>query len=201
VKDRIQASAGKPRAAETAVTDTEAPRRAGTSEGAGGEDLRDASVAQPRWQILLITAAAATAEVLMVAGGYAVGTRPHAELLQKLVLWCGLAIVIVSVFLPQPRATRSVSRQCAVYLCVYVFLMEIEPSWIFSLSEPLSFLLVILLFLVPVVMAGLILPRRGSWLGGMGFWLVLFSAVAWMAYDATHRRGIGFLFVSTVIVN
>jgi hypothetical protein len=47
-------------------------------------------------------------------------------------------------------------------------------------------LLVAILFLFPVVFGGVLLPRWGSWLGGAGFWLVLFSATTCLAYNSTH---------------
>lgn len=152
-----------------------------------GEDdkvLLDDVVVRPRGQILLITAAAALAEVLVVAGGYLAGNTPHAVFLGMLTVFFGLVFAVASVFLPQPRATQSVNRLIALGLCVYVFFLD-GAGAVIVVNTPS--LLIALLLLSPVVIGGVILPRRGSWLGGVGFWLVLFSAVVSLAYNASGR--------------
>jgi hypothetical protein len=49
-------------------------------------------------------------------------------------------------------------------------------------------------WLLPLVVGGVVLPRRGSWLVGLACWLVLFSGAAALGYNVSHvHSGMGFL--------
>jgi hypothetical protein len=66
--------------------------------------------------------------------------------------------------------------------------------------EPLMFIgdsvdvAIAVVWLLPVVFGGVILPVRGCWLTGFGCWAVLFSAAVALGYNVSHwGSGIGCL--------
>jgi hypothetical protein len=66
--------------------------------------------------------------------------------------------------------------------------------------EPLLFvskastLFVALAWLFPVIVGGVLLPRRGYWLVGLGCWLVLFSGTIALGFNFSQAGwGMGFL--------
>jgi hypothetical protein len=97
----------------------------------------------------------------------------------------GMALAVLSVFQRQPRKTQSMNHLSAFGLCVYAVLTD--EAEVLMAGDTLS-LLVAIAWLSPVIVGGLLLPRRGAWLAGLGCWLVLFSGVAALTYSVSHSN-------------
>jgi hypothetical protein len=165
------------------VTNAEMPGCVGALRGVDGETRRDAVVVRTLTQCFLMTAAAALVQVSMLAGGYAAGLSPRAASLRAVAILSGMALAVVSAFLPQPAATRSVNRLSMFGLCVYVFFLDSAGVLLVGYTPSI---LAAVTFLSPVIVGGVLLPRRGSWLGGLGCGLVLFSATECLTYNVAH---------------
>jgi hypothetical protein len=91
---------------------------------------------------------------------------------------------------PQPHPRE---RAAGLGLIGYVVLSS--ATWPFALAHTAGGVAVGVAWLTPVAVAGMVLPRRGCWLVGVGCWAVLFSGSAALAYTATHPgAGMGLVF-------
>ena len=134
------------------------------------------------------TLVAGLAELLVVAAGYRAGRMwDDADVLVPLSCFVGVTIAVFSLFHTQRPATQLGNKLSAVGLCVYVLVSEATEPFAFTSTTPK--MLWAIAWLSPVVVGGLVLPRRGSWFAGVGYWLVLFGGVVALAVNVSHWLG------------
>ena len=134
----------------------------------------------------------ATALSLMVATGYRTGSLPlHAAECSMLVsLTCLLSLgFVVAAWLYHPP--RKVDRLAAVGLVLYVVVAVASDALLFAGDT--HEVLKSVVWLLPLIVGGAVLPRWGGWLTAVGCWLLLFTGVTALAYDVSHvHSGVGF---------
>ncbi len=132
----------------------------------------------------------------VVAAGYCAGTLCSLELCGIVVRGAWLLAVIL--FLVEacsltedgtPFRIHTPGFWLAIgFLAYAVFLLAVESGIsIFSWEADLSWLTRAILRLVPLLVGGMVFPRQKRWIGAVGAWLLLLSAVAMMTFNAGHR--------------
>jgi hypothetical protein len=129
---------------------------------------------------------AGLAELLMVAVGYRIGIcrDGDAHSLAAKASPLGLACAVASLFYGQSPAERMTNRLSALGLWLYVIsteALQFPAHWVDARALPYA-----IAWLAPLAVGGVVLPRRGAWLAGVGFWLLLFGGVYALAYNFTH---------------
>jgi hypothetical protein len=145
------------------------------------------------WPKVPVTLLAALAEATIVAVGYAAGSSHSFRGYGLVPLSCfaGMTLAVSSFFVHQPAATRLANRVSAAGLCLYVFLIEVTE--VIAFAKNTASVLVAVACLCPLVVGGVLLPRRGDWLTASGYWLVLFGGATAMGYNVSHvYSGVGF---------
>jgi hypothetical protein len=131
---------------------------------------------------------------MVVSGGYVIGSTTWATNCSKIVsLACLVGVILALIALFHPSRAENgfmLERIAACGLVAYVVLATVTEqfAWVWRGRD----VLLAVVWLLPLIVGGVGLPRRGCWLVGVGFWAVLFGSVAALTYSATHdASGVG----------
>jgi hypothetical protein len=100
----------------------------------------------------------------------------------------GAVLALICLFgWAEPKRSKAVERFGAVGLLTYLVLAVACDAILFTRSE--IGLLIAVAWLTPLIIGGLVFPRRSLWLLSVAYWLVLLSGVVALAYTLTHPFG------------
>lgn len=103
-----------------------------------------------------------------------------------------VAAILSSVVLLRRRGGSSrMEKMSAAALLVYIPLAEVTGcfAWVGARKRDTVFAVI---WLAPLVLGAVVLPRRGCWRVGVACWSVFFAACAGLVYSATHdHSGVG----------
>lgn len=137
------------------------------------------------------TAFAAAAALVAVGAGYAVGQSLSTTGCSSAAGSASLVAVVlglVSLF----RGPSAAGRLAGIGLVGYVVAATVTEQ--FAWAGGIGAVLTGVLWLVPPVVGGVVLPRRGAWLAGVGCWAVLFAGTAALTHSTTHTgSGVGLI--------
>jgi hypothetical protein len=138
------------------------------------------------------TPVAGFAELLVIGAGYAAEFRFQAAY-RAVPLACltALAIAVVSICIalanPLAKPTSSLNMNQGGWAgCLLLYVIVTECGELLSFGGSVQGLLVGVAWLLPPIVGGVVLPRRGLWLTALGYWLVLFGGAAALAYNFSH---------------
>jgi hypothetical protein len=99
----------------------------------------------------------------------------------------GLVLAVYSPFFSQ-RSNRNVEMAGALALFTYVVAAEFACPF-----GPFAYhgqrLIRAIWWLCPLIIGGVVLPTRGAWLVGAGYWLALFGGTLAIVDSAAHSMG------------
>ena len=129
---------------------------------------------------------------LVFAAGYGAGSFLRLSECSGLVLLACLASVILAVAACCCRPPTPGERIVAVGIVAYLVVAVVSEALLFV--QDTRGVLVSIAWLLPLVVGGVILPRRGAWLSAAGCWAILFGGVIALSYNVSHvESGVGFL--------
>jgi hypothetical protein len=145
----------------------------------------------PGWLLVAMVCTLAAALAGVVCGRYL--TAISGPSLGQLAFLCGPFLGLGYLFQRADSAGQAWGRCiAALSLIGFAFLLAaLEP-----LDRPCCSpdVLLSVTWLSPLVLGGVLLPRRGCWCAACGCWLVLFSGTAALAYNVYHvHSGMGLL--------
>lgn len=111
----------------------------------------------------------------VVGIAYAVGREREVGLIPIGTL-AAVALAVAALFVP-----RAVERAAGVALLVWVALAAATEQFAWAASD--RGVLVAIVWLVPPVIGGAVLPARGYWRSGLGCWAAAFAGIAATTYS------------------
>lgn len=134
----------------------------------------------------------ATGLLVVIAAGYGAGSLLDLSGCAGLVQLACLTGAILAVAGWCRRPPLAEERFAAVGLIAYLIAAVAFEAILFV--EDARGVFVSIAWLLPLVVGGVILPRRGAWIAGAGCWAMLFGGVTALAYNVSHiGSGVGFL--------
>jgi hypothetical protein len=135
--------------------------------------------------------------VAVVGAGSAAGPWLRAADCCRVTTLACLAAVILglggAILKPGPDDGFKVERKAATAVMAYVVVAALTEqfAWVSDDHD----VLVAVAWLSPLVVGGVVLPRRGNWLPGRWGWTLLFAGTAALTYSTTHiNSGVGLAF-------